>query len=65
MLIPRGLGQMRGGLQLGHEAEPPLLTTSGQGCRQGKFAYLEERRALISDAFERLFENLAWKYRWG
>lgn len=52
-------------LQLGHEAEPPLLTTSGQGCRQGKFAYLEERRALISDAFERLFENLAWKYRWG
>ena len=64
---PGGLGRWRAvrGLQLGHAVEPPLQTTSGQGCRQGDVCVFRKMGMLIGDALERVFENLALKYRWG
>lgn len=48
MLIPGASGRWRWGvLQLGHEAEPPLQTTSGQGCRQREVCIFKKRRTLI------------------
>ena len=64
---PGGLGRWRvvRGLQLGHAVEPPLQTTSGQGCRQGDVCVFRKMGTLIGDALDRVFENLALKYRWG
>ena len=66
MLIPRGLGQVEvGGAPTGARSRASSADNIWTGAGREKSASLEKRRTLISDALERVFENLAWKYGWG
>ena len=68
MLAPWGLGQMEGGWVGSNRGTKQTLLCRhhlDRGAGREKSACLEKRRTLIGDALERVFENLAWKYRWG
>ena len=65
---PGGSGRWRvggGGSNWGTKQTLLCRQHLDRGAGREKSACLEKRRTLISDALERVFENLAWKYRWG
>lgn len=64
---PGGSGRWRvgGRAPTGAQSRVSSADNIWTGAGREKSASLEKRRTLISDALERVFENLAWKYGWG